>query len=220
MQEDSLGLQQLLLSVQVQQAFQRLRRSSPFEVTLNSIVNIADTLSLATDQLLEITAAEDAGFILNASKPSDSSKAAESSAPRYISSSSLTVIPQHSLLHEALAAAAVHGREQLQEADPANLAAMGVAHRVSQQALAIATEALKLAALFDSQEADQSYQSLLQQIEEAACSVATAAADIAQPGVWVMQEGQAAATEAMIGRSEGQNNLAVQAATPSVIVNP
>lgn len=168
----------------MEQAFKRLRRSGPFQSALSSIVNVADTLSLATAELLDLTAADTSGQ--QASATAGLAPAGSRTTAVQLHSWSTHSNASQTLVSAALSAAADSGKEQLQEADSSQLAAMGVAHRMSQEALAVASEALKMAALLESQDVDPSYTALLQQIEAAARSVSVVAGDIAQPGVWVV----------------------------------
>jgi len=158
----------------------------PFDVVLLSIVRVTDDLSNAADSLLELmeltaaadsTLAGDAGDLLNLSNNGSSI----SSTSQAAGAVQLTQILHSSTAPSAPALADAGGSLQLPAADRQIGASTG--QRMSQQALAVAAEALRLATLLEGQQdgCDPAEQELLQQVAAAARLVSILAADIVQP---------------------------------------
>lgn len=166
------------LPVQVQPPQQQQVPSvSPtaFDAVLLSIIHITDELSLAADSLLDLTAAMDPTAGNSSMELASTSNSSSTGAAALSGSLHLTPI-----LHQASTAPAAldpsPGHQQQGED-------ASTAHRMSRQALAMATEALKLATLLEGQQdgCDPANQELLQQIAAAARLVSVMAADIVQP---------------------------------------
>lgn len=147
-------------------------RASSLDRVLLSIIRATDDLSLAADSLLDLTAASDPSTnttLIPASAPAPST--ALPAAPTLQLNSVLQPVPVLQLsaheTHEAHASTA--GQQEL-----------STPQRMSQQALAMAVEALKLATLLEAQAdgCDPAEQELLQQIAAAARLVSVMAADI------------------------------------------
>lgn len=158
-----------LLHVQLQsQAPQAVSPTQAFDAVLLSIIHVTDDLSLAAGSLLDLTAT--AGSYVGAS--SDTSSAA-------LVSGALQLTP---VLQPAAAPQDPTPAQQQQQVQAEQVS---TARLMSQQALAMATQALKLATLLEGQQGDGSCdpaeQELLQQIAAAARQVSVMAADIVQP---------------------------------------
>lgn len=201
--------------MQVELATKHLKRSSPFQSALSSIVSVADTLSVATGELLDLTATRNCSSSNSCSGYAESVVVTSEVPTLHIHRRGMHRSAEQTLVSAALSATA--GREQLQEADPYHLAAMNAAHQMSQQALAVASEALKLAALLESQEVvDPSYAALVQQIEAAARNVSVAAGDIAQPGVWLVVSDDQTAGDA-IAEASAASTIITTSTPPSTV---
>jgi hypothetical protein len=145
--------------------------TTPFDVILLSIVRVTDDLSLAADGLVELTAAAAA-----ATDPAAAGSTLEPDSFTLSSSSSSVAWQPLPVLHSAAAPALATGAD--------DLGGQGTAqHSMSQQALTVAAEALRLATLLEGESdgCDPSEQELLQQIAAAARLVSIMAVDIIQP---------------------------------------
>jgi hypothetical protein len=149
---------------------------TPFDAVLLSIIRVTDELSLAADGLMELTAAADPSCADGSSSLGYTSTNSSSSFGA-VTSGSVRVLPvMQQAPDPAGQQAASPAQEQQQEE-------ASTAYRMSQQALAMASEALKLATLLDGQSdgRDPVEQELLQQIAAAARLVSVMASDIVQP---------------------------------------
>lgn len=150
---------------------QAVSPTQAFDAVLLSIIHVTDDLSLAAGSLLDLTAT--AGSYVSASS-SDTSSAAL--VP--VGALQLTPVLQP-------AAAAPQGSSPAQQQQQVQAEQVSTARLMSQQALSMATQALKLAILLEGQQGDGSCdpaeQELLQQIAAAARQVSVMAADIVQP---------------------------------------
>lgn len=161
-----------------------VRSPTAFDAVLLSIIHVTDDLSLATGGLLELTAAAEEGVSANSLDSSSATGAA--------TTANATVAQVRQVLQPA-AATAPHLVDAAGPTVP--LLPGTAAQRVSQQALTVAAEALRLATLLEGEDGgcDPAEQELLQQIAAAARLVSVMAADIVQPGP--MQSGTEAASE-------------------------
>lgn len=144
-------------------------------------MSVVDRLSLAAGEFLDITAAA-ADNSYN-SQPHRSSDILAQRVSSQVVYSEMQHSTSTALLTPGVTAATSN---QVEESQSTSAAAMAVASQMSQQALTVASEALRLAALLETQGSDPTYITLLRQIEEAAYSVSIVAADIAEPGVWLV----------------------------------
>lgn len=164
-----------LLRVQVQPPQLQPQAVSPtqaFDAVLLSIIHATDDLSLAAGSLLDLTAT--AGSYSGASSDTSSATTLVSGALQ------LTPVLQPAAAAPQEDPSAAQQQQQVQAAEQVSTARL-----MSQQALAMATQALKLATLLEGQQGDGSCdpaeQELLQQIAAAARQVSVMAADIIQP---------------------------------------
>lgn len=136
------------------------RTARPFDAALTTVINLADTLSLATRDLTAAAAAAE----LDSDEPTSLQEMG------------------------TLAATASAADAAFEAAGSIEQAYLGAASRMSQQAMQVAAEALRLATLLETQQehdVDPTYSMLLQQIAEAARAVSAAADIAAEPGQWV-----------------------------------
>jgi hypothetical protein len=143
------------------------RTARPFDGALTTFVNLADTLSLATRDLTAAAAAAE------------------------LDGQDATVLQEMGIL----AATASAADAAFDAAGSIEQAYLGAASRMSQQAMQMAAEALRLATMLESQqehEVDPTYSMLLQQIAEAARAVSAAADIAAEPGQWLEEAGDEA----------------------------
>lgn len=136
------------------------RTARPFDAALTTVINLADTLSLATRDLTAAAAAAE----LDSDEPTSLQEMG------------------------TLAATASAADAAFDAAGSIEQAYLGAASRMSQQAMQVAAEALRLATLLETQQehdVDPTYSMLLQQIAEAARAVSAAADIAAEPGQWV-----------------------------------
>lgn len=162
------------IRVQVQPPQLQPQAVSPtqaFDAVLLSIIHVTDDLSLAAGSLLDLTAT--AGSYNAGASSSDTSSAAL--VP--VGALQLTPVLQPAAVPQDPSPAQQQQQVQAEQVSTARL--------MSQQALAMATQALKLAILLEGQQGDGSCdpaeQELLQQIAAAARQVSVMAADIVQP---------------------------------------
>jgi hypothetical protein len=138
------------------------RTARPFDAALTTVINLADTLSLATRDLTAAAAAAEL----------DGEAAGIASLQEM----------------GTLAATASATDAAFNAAGSIEQAYLGAASRMSQQAMQMAAEALRLATLLESQQehdVDPTYSMMLQQIAEAARAVSAAADIAAEPGQWL-----------------------------------
>lgn len=136
------------------------RPARPFDAALTTFVNLADTLSLATRDLTAAAAAAE------------------------LDGEDTTSLQEMGTLAATVSAADA----TFNAAGSIEQAYLGAASRMSQQAMQVAAEALRLATLLESQQehgVDPTYSMLLQQIAEAARAVSAAADIAAEPGQWL-----------------------------------
>jgi hypothetical protein len=184
-----------------QQAPQAVSPAQAFDAVLLSIIHVTDDLSLAAGSLLDLTATASTGY----TGPSSSDA---SSGTLLSGTLQLTPVLQPAGPQDAMPAQ----QQQVQQVEEVSTARL-----MSQQALAMATQALKLATLLEGQQGDGSCdpaeQELLQQIAAAARQVSVMAADIVQPVVGSDAAGPGEADEGPLsGGSDAVNSDAPAAA--------
>lgn len=180
-----------------QQAPQAVRPTQAFDAVMLSIIHVTDDLSLAAGSLLDLTATASTGY--TGASSSDTSSGTLVSGALQLAPVLQPAAPQDAM-------AAQQQQQQVQQAEEVSTARL-----MSQQALAMATQALKLATLLEGQQGDGSCdpaeQELLQQIAAAARQVSVMAADIVQPVVDSDAAGLGDADEAAVsGGSDAANS--------------
>lgn len=172
--------------------------SRPFDSALSAVIDLADTLNSSLGEFLDLTEAAQAAELSEGDTTySVAAAASEAGTLRQWQAHSGSRTGAAVRLGLAGASSGADARQNSAALPEAATSArqeayLGVASRMAMQARAVAGEAVKLAMLLDSQQEiniDPSYQTLLQQIAEAAGAVSSVAADIAQPGEWIVEEG-------------------------------